>query len=109
MILVYICLLIFDSSFISLLRPLSPFVSSHSILVQATRGDYASALTALSKTEVSSPIYFIVGGAGAGEGAVVTRDEQPEAKVCVCVCVCVCMCACEYVCVWFPFTLCMCQ
>lgn len=46
----------------------------------ATKTNYPDALTALSKTEVSTSIYFILAGAQPMQGAVITRDEQHVAK-----------------------------
>ena len=37
---------------------------------------YAEALTVLSNTSLIAPVYLILGGANAGDGAVLTRDDK---------------------------------
>ena len=43
--------------------------------------DYASAIAMFEKTDLVDEVYYIVGGAKAGEGAVVTRDRIGTANV----------------------------
>ena len=48
----------------------------------AARGEaFDATVEHMATTEVSSSVYFIVGGSQPGQGAVITRDEQPVAKV----------------------------
>eukprot|EP00047_Mylnosiga_fluctuans_P004320 m.233836 g.233836 ORF g.233836 m.233836 type:complete len:366 (-) comp12577_c0_seq1:53-1150(-) len=46
----------------------------------ARQTTYAGALTTFANTEVTSSVYFILGGAQAGQGAIITRDLKPVAR-----------------------------
>lgn len=71
----------FDDHFVGLIKWLLPgskhaghFVTFATRQAMETSADYPAALSFLNKTSLIGPAYIIIGGAKAGEGAVITKD-----------------------------------